>query len=68
MLPNYVKKEFSEVGEFVKEVDALTSIALETQDLNDVKKLYSAVNQLRDKVDELYCDLSIFEFERRVQL
>ena len=67
MLPNYIKREFSEVGEFVKEVDDLTSIALETQDLNDVKKLYSAVNQLRDKVDELYCDLSIFDFEERVQ-
>jgi len=67
MLPNYIKREFSEVGEFVKEVDDLTSIAFETQDLNDVKKLYSAVNQLRDKVDELYCDLSIFDFEERVQ-
>jgi len=67
MLPNYIKKEFSEVGELVKEVNAIVSIALETQDLNDVKKLYSAVNQLRDKVDELYCDLSIFDFEERVQ-
>ena len=67
MLPNYIKREFSEVGELVKEVNALISITLETQDLNDVKKLYSAVNQLRDKVDELYCDLSIFDFEERVQ-